>query len=175
MTEMPPTFIDVYETTFSAVWAYCGTQGVRGSDLEDVVQEVFVVVHRRLSTFEGRSIVKTWVIGIAFNVIRQYRRRRATRNLGERLDELPEPVDRRSLVSRRLEAQSDARFLAEIIERMTDDQREIFVLIELEELTAVEAAALLGVNKDTLRSRLRSARQIVNRAVATRKAALSKR
>jgi RNA polymerase sigma-70 factor (ECF subfamily) len=162
------TFIEVYEATFSAVWLYSVSHGASASDAEDVVQEVFVVVHKNLHRFEGRSSIKTWVIGIAVNVIRDFRRRRATRNLGSDLEEFPELAGSAAPPSALLSTKEDIAFLEGVLDRLSDAQREVFVLVDLEEMSVVDAALALETNEDTLRSRLRTARRIINEAVRSR-------
>lgn len=162
------TFIEVYEQSFSAVWAYGRARGLVGADLEDVVQEVFVVVHKRLHTFEGRSSVNTWVVGIAVNVIRSFRRRRATRKLGDDIEQFPEVEAPHSTPGQRTEAKRDAEFLFTVLDTLSEAQREIFLLVEVQEISVVDAARILEVNEETLRSRLRAARKHVNAAIARR-------
>lgn len=162
------TFIEVYEKAFPAVWGYAAARGLSGADLEDVVQEVFVVVHQRLHTFEGRSSVTTWAVGIAVNVIRSFRRRRATRKLGDDLDQFPELEVNQSAPPGQVAAKRDADFLFAVLDGLSDPQREIFTLVELQETSVVDAARILEVNEETLRSRLRAARRHVNAAIARR-------
>jgi RNA polymerase sigma-70 factor (ECF subfamily) len=130
------TFIEVYEKAFPAVWGYAAARGMIGADLEDVVQEVFVVVHQRLHTFEGRSSVNTWAVGIAVNVIRSFRRRRATRKLGDDLDQFPELEAARSTPSAQVGAKRDAEFLFAVLDGLSEPQREIFTLVEVQEVSA---------------------------------------
>ena len=58
-----PTFPEVYEAHAATVLRTLRRLGVRDGDVEDVAQEVFVVVHRKLPEFAGRSSLKTWVVG----------------------------------------------------------------------------------------------------------------
>jgi RNA polymerase sigma-70 factor (ECF subfamily) len=162
------TFIEVYEKAFSAVWGYAAARGLSGADLEDVVQEVFVVVHQRLHTFEGRSSVKTWVVGIAVNVIHSFRRRRATRKLGEDLEQFPEMETEKSTPRAQVAAKRDAEFLFSVLDGLSEPQSEIFILVELQEMSVVDASRILEANEETLRSRLRAARKHVNAAIARR-------
>src|SRR5688500_5288300 len=71
-----PTFDQVYEETFAFVWRTARRLGVAESAVDDVAQEVFVTVHRRLGEFEGRCSVKTWVFSILMRVVQNYRRTR---------------------------------------------------------------------------------------------------
>src|SRR5258708_39968771 len=67
------SFERLYETHFSFVWRSARRLGTPLSNLDDVVQEIFVVVHRRLGAFEGRSSIKTWLFGILADVVRAHR------------------------------------------------------------------------------------------------------
>ena len=68
------TFKEVYEEQFRFVWRSLRRLGVRESDVADAAQDVFLVVHRRLDEFEGRSKVSTWLYGICYRVARDRRR-----------------------------------------------------------------------------------------------------
>ena len=59
---------DVYREHFGFVWRSLRHLGVAESDVEDGVQDVFVVVHARLATFEHRSQMTTWIYGICIHV-----------------------------------------------------------------------------------------------------------
>src|SRR6185369_4258220 len=65
-----PSFREVYEQHFEMVWRYATFHGVPPMSLDDVVQEIFIVVHGRMETFEGRSSLRGWVMGVAHNVVR---------------------------------------------------------------------------------------------------------
>src|SRR5271166_6140959 len=69
-----PTFPEVYRTHFPFVWRTLGRLGVRDADLLDVTQNVFLVVHRQLAGFEGRSKLTTWLFSICRRVARDYLR-----------------------------------------------------------------------------------------------------
>jgi hypothetical protein len=76
-----PHFDEIYRDHFAFVWRSARRLGVDASSLDDVVQEVFVIAHRRLPSFEGRSSVSTWLFGITLRVARDHRRSRARRPL----------------------------------------------------------------------------------------------
>jgi RNA polymerase sigma-70 factor, ECF subfamily len=80
-----PTFEEVYDEYFAFVWRCLRRLGVSPAAIDDAVQEVFIVVHRRLGEFEQRSSLKTWLFGIAFRVAGAHRR--AAQRRGE-----PEPL-----------------------------------------------------------------------------------
>src|SRR5262245_16282732 len=70
----PVAFDAVYDACFDFVWRNARRLGVPDAQLDDAVQEVFLVVHRRLADFEGRSSIKTWVFGILLKVAADHRR-----------------------------------------------------------------------------------------------------
>src|SRR5512138_145456 len=68
------SFAELYETCFAFVWRTARRLGTPEASLDDVVQEIFMVAYRRQTEFEGRSSPRTWLYGIAFNVVRAHRR-----------------------------------------------------------------------------------------------------
>jgi RNA polymerase sigma-70 factor, ECF subfamily len=166
----PLDFSEVYEQMFPFVWRTVRRLGVDASAHEDVCQEVFVVVHRRLPEFRGRSSLKTWVFGIVVNVVQAHRRslRRkspAHRGTGEIVD--PELLAGPSNLSpyeamTRAEA---ARVAHELLSSLDEEKRVVLLLAELEEMPAAEIARGIGVNVNTVYARLRAARQAFSDAV----------
>ena len=76
-----PSFEVLYDTQVDFVWRAARRLGVASAQLEDVVQEVFLVVHRRRAAFDGGSQVRTWLYGITLNVVRNARRRKRRKPL----------------------------------------------------------------------------------------------
>jgi RNA polymerase sigma-70 factor (ECF subfamily) len=160
---------DVYREHFAFVWRSARRLGVRDGSLDDVVQEVFVIVHRRLGGFEGRSSIKTWLFGITLRVARDHRRSTARR-------EPAEPIDPDTLrtsapgPSESLEKAEATRLLHAILDEMDDERREIFVMAELEQMTMPDIASTLGINVNTSYARLRAARQSFEEALSRHRA-----
>jgi RNA polymerase sigma-70 factor (ECF subfamily) len=163
-------FESVYEAHFDFVWRSMGRLGVEPSAVEDAAQDVFVIAHRRIAEFEGRSSVKTWLFAIALRVARDHRRaaRRkrgqglvpeAEADTADVLDPAPSPLESAS----RAEA---ARRLQAILDELDEDRRAVFILAELEEMSAPEIAEAVGANLNTVYTRLRLARRDFNEAVA---------
>ena len=167
-------FADVYREYFGFVWRSARGLGVRPSAVDDVVQEIFVVVHRRLSEFEGRSTVRTWLSGIVLNVVRHHRRsivRKSPHELPNGSAEDPEvlPTDARG-PHENAELAEGTRLLQRLLDTLDDDKREVLVLAELEELSVPEIAEGLGLKVNTTYSRLRLAREQFERALARHQA-----
>jgi RNA polymerase sigma-70 factor, ECF subfamily len=151
-----PPFRDVYEQHFEFIWRSARRLGVPEASLDDVVQDVFVTVYRRLPDFEGRSQVKTWVFGILRNTVndlRRSQRRKPTEAL------TVEPIDMGNGPQNAFAREEGARLLYAVLTELEDDLREVFVLSELEQMSAPEVATALNVNVNTVYSRLRAARR----------------
>jgi len=154
----------VYEAQFDFVWRSARRLGVSTLHLDDVVQEVFLVVHRRLGEFEGRSTLKSWLFGITRRVVRDNRRsaqRKPTASLRR------EPLDEHGRAADRLlELREQAQLLHELLAELDFDKREVFVLAELEQMSGPEIAAALQINLNTVYARVRAARQAFEAALA---------
>jgi len=164
-------FEQVYDEYFDFVWRSVRRLGVSSATAEDVVQEVFVTVHRRLHTFEGRSSLKTWLFGVALGIVRNHRRAAKRRRVGLSASRvtLSLEVDGRAQAEQpsvRVEKAEAVRILYSILEQLEDDKREVFVLVELEQLSASQVAEVLAINVNTVFSRLRAARSHFKHAAA---------
>jgi RNA polymerase sigma-70 factor, ECF subfamily len=158
---------DIYRDHFPFVWRMVRRLGVSDTQLEDAVQDVFVVVHRRLGDFERRSSVRTWLAGIVRRVARDYRRA-STRKpaLGRAhadtaVDDLS--TDHASPEDNALAIEA-VRMLHELLDSLDDDKREVFILAELEQWSIAEIAEATGVKVNTASSRLRLARETFEQA-----------
>jgi RNA polymerase sigma-70 factor, ECF subfamily len=162
-------FEDVYRAEFGFVWRSAKRLGLRDAALDDAVQEVFVVVHRRLAEFEGRSSLRTWLFGITLRVVRDHRRSARRRDPGP-------PVDPDSLratgsgPAESLEKAEAVRLLHALLDELDDERREVFVMAELEQMPMPEIAEALGINVNTAYARLRSGRQEFEQALARHRA-----
>jgi RNA polymerase sigma-70 factor (ECF subfamily) len=157
------TFESVYADTAGFVWRAARRFGVEGAALEDLCQEVFVAVHNGLSEFAGLGSVKTWVFGILRNSVRMYRRGLARKEPPGRIRwsvSDAEEVGSQDKSPYELVSSAQAlRIAHDILESLDEDKREAFVLVELEQWSIVDAAEALGVNVNTVSTRLRAARK----------------
>ena len=156
-----PSFEEIYDTYVDFVYRSVRRLGVSGAAAEDVTQDVFITIHRRLSSFEGRSTLRTWIFGVVTGVVRNHRRRSAKHRP---MDGEPETHLERAEApaannpDRRVERREAVRTLHAILDQMDEDKRELFVLAELEQVPAAEIAELSGTKLFTVYSRLRAAR-----------------
>lgn len=160
------SFEEVYDRHVAFVWhSLCGF-GVPRAALDDAVQDVFVVVHRNLAGFEGRSKLTTWLFAIARRVAKIHRHRKVSGGLTREItavedqlqDQGPTPFD----VVARAEA---VELLERLLERLDEKQRLCFVLMEFEQMSAEEIASLLEINVNTVYSRRRLAQLELDRLV----------
>jgi RNA polymerase sigma-70 factor (ECF subfamily) len=161
-TPITPPFREIFDALAPYVWRTLRRLGVHDADVDDMCQEVFVVVHRRLPDFSGTSSVRTWVYGIALRVASQHRR--GTRN---RREDLTSNVPEASLAARQEDAVHQEELLgrlARALDLLDEHRRAVFVLYELEEMTMKEVVEVLGCPLQTAYSRLHAARAIVRDA-----------
>lgn len=156
-----PSFDEVYAGHVAFVWRVLRTFGLRDAQLEDGVQDVFLVVHRRLPEWEGRASITTWLFAIARRVAASHRRRGG----GDRTEALlDEPVGREDTFAAMSRAQASATVF-QVLQQLDEDKRVVFALVELEQLSVPEVARMLDLNLNTAYSRLRLARQAFELAV----------
>jgi RNA polymerase sigma-70 factor (ECF subfamily) len=160
------SYEEIYKEHFDFVWRNVRRLGVSEASADDAVQDVFLVVHRRLAEFEGRSTIRTWLFGILSRVARDHRRSRLRQDnkvtavaAEAKADAPPTPAD---LAARR-EAEG---ILENLLEEIDEEKREIFVLVELEQMSVADVADTLALNLNTTHARLRAARQQFEAAVA---------
>ena len=136
--------------------------GIAEAHAEDVAQDVFVVAHRRLGTFEGRSALRTWLYGIARRVAKDHRRsaQRAERRRLALPEPLPAPCPEESIARRQA-----GEALGRALDHLDRDRRVVFELAEIQGLTAPQIGACLGLKTNTVYSRLRLARRSFHAAL----------
>ena len=162
----PPalSFETVYEEQFAFVWRSLRYLGVAPPNLDDAAQDVFVVVHRRLDAFDGQASIKSWLFAIAHLVALGYRRRERRKG-----GHLPLPGSLPSSApgpDERLTATEAFRFVESFLDTLDDAKRAVFVLAELEQMSAPEISRALEVNLNTVYSRLRAARSAFGKAIS---------
>lgn len=160
---------EIYREHFAFVWRSAKRLGVRDASLDDVVQEVFVIVHRRLGDFEGRSAIRTWLFGITLRVARDHKRSTARKTPDGTVD--PDTLQTTSPgPGETMEKAEAVRLLYTILDELDDERREVFVMAELEQMAMPDVAGTLGINVNTAYGRLRAARQTFEAALARHKA-----
>lgn len=161
----PLDVADIHDSHADFVWSSLQRLGIHAADLEDALQDVFVVVHRRLGTFDGSSRLSTWLFGICLRVASQYRRK-AHRRRERHVSDLESVAGEGSSVAP--DAALLAREAEERLERVLDalkpERRVVFVMFEVESIGCAEIAEQLGLPLGTVYSRLSAARTDFSKA-----------
>lgn len=160
----PLDFERVHAQHAAFVWRTLRRMGVRESDLEDVCQEAFLVVHRRLPEFDPRAPVAAWLFGICMRLASDHRKRahiRRETSVAQTPDEARPPEQLESV------ARSQARArLDRILDALDEDKRAVFVLFEIEQWSMADVAQAVGCPVQTAYARLYAARKQVQEGVA---------
>jgi RNA polymerase sigma-70 factor (ECF subfamily) len=162
-------FSEIYRENVAFVWRSLRRLGVCERDVDDVCQEVFVIVHRKLSTFDATATIRTWLFGIARRVAADHRKRAHVRR--EALappSELDVSQARTPPGAFALELRRARAILDEILDELDEAKRAVFILFELEELPMSEVAKAVECPLQTAYSRLAAARKQVESAVLRR-------
>ena len=154
------SFERIYDQWFDHVSRWVGALGASEADREDLVQDVFIVAHRRLASFDGGNLAG-WLYQIARRKVRDYRSLAwvkhffaATRLplVDSTLQTLTSPLDH-------LETQEKAALLEELLGTLNLEQRAAFVLFEIEGLRGEQIAQLQAVPINTVWARMYKARR----------------
>jgi RNA polymerase sigma-70 factor (ECF subfamily) len=163
-----PSFGSIYKEYFDFVWSSARRLGVTLDAIDDVVQEVFIVVHGRLHTVERPASLRSWLYSVVRRTVSMYHRGRHTRSAreshGPAPDDSANPMQPSPLDLALLS--DELKLLWRLLGELDPAKREVLVLAELEEMTAPEIAQAIGVPLNTAYSRLRAARQEFNAAFA---------
>ncbi len=156
-----PGFLELYRTYLDFVWSMTRYLGVQQSELDDIVQEIFVVIHRRLHTIKQPESLRSWIYSIVRRAVSGYHRTKRTRLIETGTTRVePDALQCEWCTPQRIAEQSEQmRLLLTLLEKLDAPKREVFVLAELEDMTAPEVAAAVKVPLNTVYSRLRAARQ----------------
>ena len=159
---------EVHKRHGEFVWRTLHRMGVRPPHVEDVYQEVFLVVHRRLRTFNGQCALTTWLYEICFRVAAGYRRKAHFRReeLVPDWSQHDTATSAASSPERQLQTARQAKQLEQILDAMPLEYRVVFVMFELEGMSSEQIAESVGAPLNTVYSRLYRARKRFARALA---------
>jgi RNA polymerase sigma-70 factor (ECF subfamily) len=159
-------FIELFREFGAYVPGLLRRLGVAEREVEDVAQDVFTVIHRQLPGFRGDSALKTWVCGVTLRVARTHLRLARVRKLF--LGEPPAPPSHQATQFESALLRERVLMLQHALEQLSQDQRRVFVLYEIEELSMREIAQLVGCPEKTAYTRLHAARGNVERCLRRR-------
>src|SRR4051812_33305059 len=155
-----PEFREIYDAWFDDVSRWIRALGGLDADRDDIVQEVFLVVRRRLKAFDGNNLAG-WLYRITSRQVRDFRRRAwvkhiFTRRRGQEPDVLPHGGGGPAAA---LERKEEQRVLHTLLAKMAEARRTAFVLFEIEGLSGEEIARIQSVPLNTVWTRLHHARK----------------
>jgi RNA polymerase sigma factor (sigma-70 family) len=153
----PDAFGLLVDRLGGAVWALICRSGVRGPDREDVYQEVFVKVHRAAHIHQPDRPLKPWVLTIAVNTARSWHRNKKVRKLLH-LSETPERAGNEPSAYQVVEAEESAGWMQQRIAALPEAQREVLLMCSVEGIAQKDAAELLALPLNTVKTHLRRAR-----------------
>lgn len=171
MSAEPPHDLDslegferLYRAYYGYAWAVLVRLGVPPASVDDAHQDVFVTAYRRRDTFQRGRSVKPWLVGIARRVAFRYRR--TQRRTDRKQSALSLARGRERPTAGSFDARVEAgQFLQAFIDALEPEQREVFVLAELEGYSGPEITERLGINLNTAYTRIRAARMQLRRAL----------
>ncbi len=161
-----PALEQIFAEHHAFVWRVVRGLGVPASEVDDVVQEVFIVLHRRRKELRVGDCPRGLLYGIARRVAGRQQRtsRRYTARLAAVATLPPRPPtadpERRALLEER------ATIVRTALDAMDDDKRIMFEMTQVEGMSIAHAADVLGVNVNTAYARARSARTLIKQAIA---------
>jgi len=169
------TFAAVYRQYFNFVWSTVRRLGVEPESQDDLVQEVFIVIHAKLETLERPDALRSWIYGVVRRTVSTHRR--ATRSRAGayppyafRAETEIDVASAEPTPLEQTQTHAELALLAHLLDALDEPKREVFALVELQELTVPEAAEALGIPLNTAYSRLRAARQAFDAALTRHEA-----
>jgi RNA polymerase sigma-70 factor (ECF subfamily) len=157
-----PTFDELYGAYVECLWRNARRLGVADDAIDDVLQQVFMVLHRRLPEVQMVGSWKSWLIGVLIRVVKDHKRllRRKSPHHATTTADLEGLIDDRVRQPEDSVALGQAANLVQRwLDQLPENLRIVFVLAELEHLSAVEIGAATNTNPRTVYSRLRTARR----------------
>ena len=159
-------FESIYNQYFDFVWSSVRRLGVSPAATDDVVQEVFIVIHSRLHTLEQPQALRSWIYGIVRRTVSgHHRSRRVKEASGAALAAEPNAQPLPPTPFDLVEQNDKVKLLFLLLEDLDEPKREVFTMAELDELTVPEIAEILEIPLNTAYSRLRAARQAFEEAL----------
>lgn len=169
-----PSFQELCARYFEFVWKCARGFGAKSDEIDDVVQDVFLVVQRRHADLKEEGLARSWIYSITRRVVSSQRRRRRQRDSrsGPEIDSLRSPEQSPLAVA---EHNLEVRVLSALLDGLEERKREVFVLSEILEMSGREIAEMIGVPMNTVYSRLRAAREEFDAAAQRQRKLLERR
>ncbi len=158
LSQLPDDLRVIYDAEVGNVVNSLRRLGARGSDLEDLTQEVFVRAFQQLPGFDRSRALRPWLFGIALRVMAEARRHSWKLRAAGEAEAPDEVTDPGVTPERAAEIGQTRRLVLELLEELVLERRAVFVMYELNGDSMTEIAQALGIPLFTAYSRLRVAR-----------------
>jgi len=166
-------FSKLYYQYYGQVYAFCMRMLNGRSDVEDAVQQVFLECWRSLYRFEGRSMFSTWLIKIAIHTCLSVYRKTSRTVLSNENDLAVSEKKEDALWANNPQTPDEHYFslskknaISHIVNRMTVKKKTVFILSDIQGMTAPEISGILGIPDATVRTRLFHARREFHSSVS---------
>jgi RNA polymerase sigma-70 factor (ECF subfamily) len=165
-----PSFQQLYAEYFRFVWSSARRLGVKPAAMDDVVQEIFLVIHRRMHTLRQPESLRSWIYSVARRTVSAHHRRQRKRDAQDyALARHTQAQEAAQLTPQELTEQGEeAKVLWDLLNELDAAKREVLTLVEIEGMTAPEVAEALQIPLNTVYSRLRTARLAFDAAFGRR-------
>jgi RNA polymerase sigma-70 factor (ECF subfamily) len=161
-----PSFQAVYAEYLGFVRASGRRLGADPNALDDVVQDVFMVIHRRLHTLQHPQAIRSWIYCVVRRTVNNHRRSMRSRRvepIGVESSELTSPA---LTPFQALQLNAELELVVAALAKLDQPKRAVFELVRFEEMTVPQAAASLRIPRNTAYTRLRAARREFDAAFA---------
>jgi len=129
-------------------------------DAEEVTQEVFLIIYRKLNTFQFKSLLKTWIYRVTINTAVNYAKKLT--KVKSKTTEYNEQIHCAGVlgdIETQMDKEQNENLISALLNTLTLDQRTCMVLRNIEGLSYQEIADALSININTVRSRLSRGRE----------------
>jgi len=161
-------FEDLYRKHYRRVYSICLRMTGNVAEAEDLTQEVFIQLHRKIGSFRGEAAFTTWLHRLTVNQVLMHFRKRSVRSeLTTDDGEMPDSIDPETINPEAMPI-VDRIGLESAISQLPNGYRTVFVLHDVEGYEHEEIARLLGCSAGTSKSQLHKARLKLRRLLLQR-------
>jgi RNA polymerase sigma-70 factor, ECF subfamily len=153
-------FDEIVRLTYRDTYTLARRLASNEEDAHDIVQEAYIKAFRNIAGFRGDAAFSTWMYRVTSNAASTYLSKRSNRKHERMPDEMQVVDERREIQPEiRAEALIDGRILAQALDGLPDNLRQVIVLRDVYDMTHEEIAQELGINEATAKVRLHRARK----------------
>jgi len=153
--------LEAFDRELDYIFATLQRLGARPADMDDLLQEIFLVLYRNWRTLDVSRPLRPWLFGVAFRVVRTHRRRRARETPCEGLD----PEDIAPSPEGRMQGQESLALLSAALQQVPSLRRSVVIKHDLEGLDVIDIARQLSITKFGVYARLYKGRKELGAAV----------